>query len=59
MNPTEIIQILPQYMQALYSDGTLYWSGNKTIATNERKNLVIADIKLIRSNIEALEKLLV
>jgi len=33
MNPTEIIQKLPKYVQALYSDGTLYWSGDETIAT--------------------------
>ena len=59
MNPNEIIQKLPKYVQALYSDGTLYWSGDETIATNERKNLVISDIKLIKANIEALEKALV
>jgi hypothetical protein len=59
MNPNEIIQNLPKYVQALYSDGTLYWSGDETIATNERKNLVLSDIKLIKANIEALEKALV
>lgn len=59
MNPIEVIQKLPRYMQALYSDGTLYWSGEKTIATLERKNLLISDIKLIKANIEALEKALV
>jgi len=56
MNPTEIIQKLPKYVQALYSDGTLYWSGDETIATLERKNLIISDIKLIKANIAALEK---
>jgi len=59
MNPNEIIQILPKYVQALYSDGTLYLSGDENIATKERKNLVISDIKLIKANIEALEKALV
>ena len=59
MNPNEIIQNLPKYVQALYSDGILYWSGDKAIATNERKNLMISDIKLIKANIEALEKALV
>jgi hypothetical protein len=59
MNPNEIIQNLPKYIQALYSDGTLYWSGDQNIATNERKNIVISDIKLIKANIESLEKALV
>lgn len=58
MNPTEIIQNLPKYVQALYSDGILYWSGDTTISTPERKNLVISDIKLIKSSIESLEKAL-
>lgn len=53
-----IIQLLPKYVQALYSDATLYWSGDKAIATGERKNLVLNDIKLIKENITALEKLL-
>ena len=56
MNPNELISSLPKYVQALYSDGTLYWSGDKVIATQERKNLVLNDIKLIKENIAALEK---
>ena len=57
MSPIEIIQILPKYVQALYSDGILYWSGEETIATPERKSLLINDIKLIKAQIEALEKI--
>lgn len=56
MTPIELISTLPKYVQALYSDGTLYLSGNKDIATHERKNLLLNDIKLIKDNITALEK---
>ena len=56
MTPNELIAALPKYVQALYSDGTLYWSNDKIIATEERKNLVFNDIKLIKENIAALER---
>lgn len=56
MTPNELIVTLPKYVQALYSDGTLYWSGDKSIATGERKSLVLNDIKLIKENIAALER---
>lgn len=58
MNPNELISSLPKYVQALYSDGILYFSEEKNIATQERKNLVLNDIKLIKENIAALEKLI-
>lgn len=57
MNPIEIIQILPKYVQALYSDGVLYFSGEQTIATEERKTTLLNDIKLIKEQIESLEKI--
>ena len=56
MNPNELIATLPKYVQALYSDGVLYFSEEKNITTQERKNLVLNDIKLIKENITALEK---
>lgn len=56
MTPNELIATLPKYVQALYSDVTLYLSGNKDIATTERRNLLLNDIKLIRDTITALEK---
>ena len=43
-NPIEIIQILPKYVQALYSDGALYFSGEATIATESRKATLLNDI---------------
>lgn len=59
MNPIEIIQTLPKHVQALYSDGVLYFSGEESIATTERKSLLINDIKLIKDHLENLEKFLV
>ena len=58
MDKIQILQNLPKYVQALYSDGTLYFSEDKDIATTERKNLVLNDIKLIKENIANLEKLI-
>ena len=57
-NPIEIIQILPKYVQALYSDGVLYFSGEPTIATQNRKASVLNDIAMIKEQIEALEKIM-
>ena len=57
-NPFEIIQILPKYVQALYSDGVLYFSGEVTIATESRKATLLNDINLIKEQITALEKIL-
>lgn len=57
-NPIEIIQILPKYVQALYSDGVLYFSGEPTIATEVRKATLLNDINLIKEQIANLEKIL-
>jgi len=57
-NPVEIIQILPKYVQALYSDGVLYFSGEVTIATEARKATLLNDINLIKEQLANLEKIL-
>jgi hypothetical protein len=57
-NPIEIIQILPKYVQALYNDGVLYFSGEATIATDARKVTLQNDINLIKEQIAHLEKIL-
>lgn len=57
-NPIEIIQILPKYVQALYSDGVLYFSGEATIATEARKATLQNDINLIKEQLTKLEKTL-
>lgn len=57
-NPIEIIQILPKYVQALYSDGALYFSGEQTIANESRKAMLLNDINLIKEQIATLEKII-
>lgn len=57
-NPIEIIQLLPKLVQALYSDGALYFSGEATIATDARKVTLQNDINLIKEQIAVLEKIL-
>ena len=57
-NPADILQLLPKYVQALYSDGVLYFSGEATIATETRKITLQNDINLIKEQIANLEKIL-
>lgn len=57
-NPVEIIQLLPKLIQALYSDGVLYFSGEATIATENRKMTLLNDINLVKEHIANLEKTL-
>jgi hypothetical protein len=58
LDPVKIIQILPKYVQALYSDSTLYLSGEETIATPERKAILLNGIALIKEQIASLEKII-
>ena len=58
ISPTNIIQILPKYVQALCSDGVLYFSGEPRIATDDRKAILINDINLIKEHIATLEEIL-
>jgi hypothetical protein len=57
-NPIEIIQLLPKIVQALYSDGVLYYSGEALIADNMRKDILLRDINLIKEQLSNLEKIL-
>jgi hypothetical protein len=57
-NPIEIIQLLPKLVQALYSDGVLFYSGEATIATESRKATLQNDINLIKEQLAHLEKFL-
>jgi hypothetical protein len=58
MSAEEILKILPKYVQALYSDSVLYFSGEETIATPERKSLVVSNIKTIKEQLDSLEKII-
>lgn len=59
MTINEIIQSVLNAAQVVKTDATLFFCDDKTIATVERKNILISNIKLIKANIEALEKALV
>lgn len=58
LNPIDIIQLIPKLVQALYSDGVLYFSGEATIATDARKATLQNDINLIKEQVTYLEKIL-
>lgn len=58
MNPKEALKNLLTYSQVLFSDGELYWLGDNAISTSERKNVLIADLKLVKQQIEILDQLL-
>jgi hypothetical protein len=55
MNYIQILQNASKYNQALYQDGSLYWSGDETLATPERKAIVKSDIQLIKDQLTVLE----
>lgn len=45
-----------KYSQVLLSDGVLLQSEDKNIASIERKNLVTSYVKMIKNNLELIEK---
>jgi hypothetical protein len=57
-SPADILPLLPKLVQALYSDGVLYFSGEASIATEARKATLINDINLVKDQIAHLEKIL-
>lgn len=56
MNHIQILQLVTKYTNALYNDGSMYWSGDEALFTPERKAMVIDDIKLITDNLAILSK---
>lgn len=58
MNPLENIRMMITYAQTLQHDGIIYWSGEPTIATDERKSMVCHNINLIKKEINTLEQIL-
>lgn len=58
MKYNEILQLLPKQIQALYTDSILFFSDEASIATPERKSLILDNIKKIKEQIAALEQLL-
>ena len=55
MTPINAIQTLSKYMQALFSDGILYFSNEEMLVTEDRKNILFNDIKVIKECIQILE----
>jgi hypothetical protein len=51
----KILQLMPKYMQALHNDSVLYFSDEATIATPERKVMLIKNIKMIQEQLSFLE----
>ena len=58
MNPQDALKNLLTYAQVLFSDGDMYWLGNDLISTPERKNILIANLKSAKQQIEILDQLL-
>jgi hypothetical protein len=56
MNPVEIIQKLPEYMQAVYSDGILCLSNNNALNNIERKKMLLENIASVKAQLEVLEQ---
>jgi len=56
--PQEILDLLPKQIQALFSDATFYFAGQKLIKISERKILIEKDIELIRENLTKIEMIL-
>jgi hypothetical protein len=56
METKDMLQNLIRYSQVLYSDGILYESGAQNIATPDRRNLILKDIKLIKDIAAEIEK---
>lgn len=51
------INIIPKYAQALLNDALLYFSNEASLATEERRAILINDIKLLKEQIEYLENI--
>jgi hypothetical protein len=52
---SKTLQLMPKYMQALLVDASLYFSDEVTIATPERKVMLIKNIKMIQEQLSFLE----
>lgn len=55
MNYIQILQLITKYSNALYNDGSMYWSGDPSLETPERKVLVKGDIQLIKDQLSILD----
>lgn len=58
MNYIQNLQNVSKYANALYNDGSMYWSGDPVLETPERKALVKDDIQLIKDQLSILDEAL-
>lgn len=60
INSLNIAQNIVRYAQALNADAMIYWGTNdQNLASIERKNILISDLRALKSQIELIDKLLV
>ena len=55
-----IAQNIVRYAQALNADATIYWGTlDQNLANMERKAILVSDLKMLKSQIEIIDRLLV
>jgi hypothetical protein len=52
------IKLLPKYVQALQNDAMLFFADEPTLATPERKVMLVKNIKLMQAQLGVLENFL-
>lgn len=53
------LKLLPMHVQALQNDSLLYFSEEETIATSERQNMLLNDIRIIEDLLSVVRRSLV
>lgn len=60
INSLNIAQNIVRYAQALNADATIYWGTlDQNLANMERKAILVSDLKMLKSQIEIIDRLLV
>jgi hypothetical protein len=60
INSLNIAQNIVRYAQALNADATIYWGTlDQNLANMERKAILVSDLKILKSQIEIIDRLLV
>jgi len=53
------LKLLPMHVQALHNDSVLYFSDEETIATSERQDMLVNDIRMIEDLLSVVKRNLV
>ncbi|WPY01525.1 hypothetical protein Trichorick_01438 (plasmid) [Candidatus Trichorickettsia mobilis] len=60
INSLNIAQNIVRYAQALNADATIYWgTTDQNLANTERKAILVSDLKILKSQIEIIDRLLI